>query len=322
MFQAGAPDGVSEPHCRQAEISLFMSSPRVVVTGKQGQLARSLIELGRARGIEVVAVGRPVLELTEPATIEPAIAALKPDVVVNAAGYTDTERAESEPEITHAVNVAGAGAVAACARKLGVPLIHLSSAYVFDGQKPDPYRETDATGPLGAYGQTKALGEAAVAAAEGDHVILRTSLVFSPFGRNTLTNLLKRAERQDEIRIVADQLVNPTAAANLADGILAVARNLTQGPRNAAHYGLFHLTSTGVATPAEFATALFAYAVQCGGPLARVVPITSAEFVSRVRRPPNARLDCSKIASVHGITLPPWEPALRTCVERIFAKTE
>lgn len=298
-----------------------MSSLRVVVTGQHGQLARSLLEIGPARGIEVLAVGRPVLELTEPSTIEPAIAALKPDVVVSAAGYTDTERAEAEPDIAQAVNVAGAGAVAACARKLGVPLIHLSSAYVFDGQGAIPYRETDATAPLGAYGRTKALGEAAVAAAQSDHVILRTSLVFSPFGRNTLTNLLKRAARQNEVRIVTDQLVNPTAAMHLADGILTVARNITQGPRNDAHYGLFHLTSDGVATPAEFATALFAIAAQCGGPSARVVPITSADFASRVRRPPNARLDCSKIASVHGVALPPWEPALRVCIESILAAT-
>lgn len=295
-------------------------SLRVVVTGRQGQLARSLLEAGPARAIEVLAAGRPVLELTDSRTIGAAITALKPHVLVNAAGYTDTERAEIEPDIAHAINVDGAAAVAACARQLGVPIIHLSSSYVFDGLSPSPYREDDPVAPLGAYGRTKALAEAAVAAAQADHAILRTSLVFSPFGRNSLTNLLRRAEQQHEIPVVTDQLVNPTAAADLADGILTVARNLAEGPRRREHYGIFHVTSHGVATPAEFATALFALSTAYGGPSARVAAVTSAQLGSRVHRPLNSRLDSSKIAAIHGVELPRWEPALRKCIERIFGE--
>lgn len=292
---------------------------RVVVTGRQGQLARSLLETGPARGIEVLAAGRPTLELTDNRTIGAAIAPLNPHVLVNAAGYTDTEKAELEPDIARAVNVEGAAAVAACARQLGVPIIHLSSSYVFDGLSTSPYREDEPMNPLGAYGRTKALAEERVAAAQPDHVILRTSLVFSPFGRNSLTNLLKRAEQQDEIRVVMDQLVNPTAASDLADGILTVARNLIESPRNRDLYGIFHVTSRGVATPAEFATTLFALSAERGGPSARVVPVTSAELGSRVRRPLNSRLDSSKIAAIHGVELPSWEPPLRICIERIIA---
>lgn len=295
-------------------------SLRVVVTGRHGQLALSLLEAGPARDIEVLAAGRPVLELTDGRTISTAIAALKPDVVVNAAGYTDTERAEIEPAMAHATNVDGAAAVAACARQLGVPIIHLSSSYVFDGLSASPYREDDSVAPLGAYGKTKALAEAAVAAAQADHVILRTSLVFSPFGRNSLTNLLKRAEQHDEIPVVTDQLVNPTAASDLAEGILTVACNLAERRRTREHYGIFHVTSHGVATPAEFATALFALAAEYGGPSARVVPVTSAQLGSRVRRPLNSRLDSSRIAAVHGVALPPWEPLLRKCIARIFSE--
>jgi len=295
-----------------------MSPLRIVVTGKRGQLVRSILEAGAERGIEVVAVGRPELELTVPATIEAAVAALKPQVLVNAAGYTDTERAEDEPEIAAAVNVAGASAVAACARKLGVPLIHLSSAYVFDGSSSVPYRESDPVNPLGAYGRSKALGETAVAAAHSDCVILRTSLVFSPFGRNTLTNLLTRAEQRNEVPVVADQRVNPTSAFDLAGAALTVAANLACAPRNRELFGTFHLAGSGAAAPAEFAEALFAFSAQRGGPSARVTRIRSDQYVTRVRRPLNTLLDCGRIAAVHGLVLPSWEASLRACVERFL----
>jgi dTDP-4-dehydrorhamnose reductase len=298
-----------------------MVSPlRIVVTGKQGQLVRSILEVGAAHGLTVVAVGRPELELTVPGTIEAVIAPLKPDLLVNAAGYTDTEQAENEPEIAEAVNVAGAGAVAACAARLGVPLIHLSSAYVFDGSGPAPYRESDPLNPLGAYGRSKARGETAVAAAHSDSVILRTSLVFSPFGRNTLTNLLKRAEQHDEMPVVADQRVNPTSAFDLAAGVLAIGANLVRTPRDTQLFGTFHLAGSGAAAPAEFAEALFAMSAACGGPSARVIRIRSDQYVTRVQRPLNALLDCSRIAEVHGVALPAWEPSLRMCVERLSAR--
>jgi dTDP-4-dehydrorhamnose reductase len=299
----------------------MVSAPlRVVVTGKRGQLVRSILEVGTAKGIEVIAVGRPELELTAPASVEAAVAALKPQVLVNAAGYTDTEGAEDHPELAHAINVDGAGAVATCARKLGVPLIHLSSAYVFDGSSGAPYCETDPVNPLGAYGRTKALGETAVAAANPDFVILRTSLVFSPFGRNTLTNLLRRAEQRDEIPVITDQSVNPTSAFDLAGGILAVAANIVGARQNRALLGTFHLAGRGAASPAEFIEALLAFSAQRGGPSARVVRITSAELVTRVRRPLNSLLDCSRIAAIHGVALPSWETSLRDCVERYVAE--
>jgi dTDP-4-dehydrorhamnose reductase len=294
-----------------------MMSLRVVVTGRHGQLVRSMVERGAARSIEIVPIGRPVLELTDSRTIDSAISALNPQVVVNAAGYTDTEGAETEPDVAHAVNVDGAGAVAACARRLGVPIIHVSSSYVFDGLSAAPYREQDPIAPLGIYGKTKAWGEAAVAAAQPDHVILRTSLVFSPFGRNSLTSLLKRAEQQEEVRVVADQTVNPTAAADLAEGILTVALKLIQGARAPEHYGIFHLATREATTPANFASTLFAMSARLGGPSANVVRIASHELGSRVRRPLNSRLDCAKIAAVHGIEILRWEPQLRTSVERI-----
>jgi dTDP-4-dehydrorhamnose reductase len=293
-------------------------SLRVVVTGKHGQLVRSLLEVGAARGIEVVAVGRPELELTDARTIRAAMQA-NPQVLVHAAGYTDTERAEAEPELAQAVNVDGAAAIAACAHALGVPLIHLSSAYVFDGSRKAPYREDDPVNPLSAYGRTKAAGEAAVTAAHPRHVILRASLVFSPFGRNSLTSLLKRASESAELPVVADQRVNPTSALDLAGGILTVVGNLAREPDNDRLYGTFHLAGRGIATPADFAEALFTSSAQRGGPSTRVIRITSDRYVTRVRRPLNALLDCTRIAAVHGVALPTWEASLRDCVARLLA---
>jgi dTDP-4-dehydrorhamnose reductase len=267
----------------------------------------------------VATVGRPELELTAPASVDPAIASLRPQVIVNAAGYTDTERAEDEPALAETVNVAGAAAIAACAHGLGVPVIHLSSAYVFDGTSTTPYREDDPINPLGAYGRTKAQGEVAVRAAHPGAVILRTSLVFSPFGRNTLTNLLKRAADHDEMPVVADQRVNPTSAFDLASGVLDVATNLVREPQNAKLRGTFHVAGRGAAAPADFAEALFAYSKKLGGPSAKVVRIPSTQYVTRVKRPLNSVLDCSRIAAAHGIALPSWETSLRSCVERFFS---
>jgi len=296
----------------------MMATMRIVVTGTKGQVARSLIEAGRERGVEVVAVGRPDLDLADPRTVAPAIAAARPDVLVSAAAYTDSERAEIEPDLAQTVNAVSAGALAACARNLGIPIIHLSTDYVFDGAKPAPYRETDPTAPLSSYGRSKVAGELAVAAAHAEHVILRVCWVYSPFGRNFVKTMLKLAGARDEIGVVTDQLGNPTAAADIAAGILAVAGNLIAERGGAERHGTFHMAAEGDTTWAEFAEAIFSYLAERGGPTARVAPITTAEFPSRVRRPANSRLDCSKIAAVHGVVLPPWPVSLRTCLDRLL----
>ena len=289
---------------------------RVVVTGSRGQVARSLLQIGAADGADVVAVGRPLLDLTDPRTVDAAIAAARPQVLVSAAAYTDTEKAEIEPELAEAVNVAGAAAVAQSARKLGIPIIHLSTAYVFDGAKSAPFRESDPIAPLNTYGWTKARGELAVAAAHPDHVILRASLVFGPFGRNFLTVMLALAKQRREIPVVSDQLVNPTSTHDLGRGILRVARNLIGGTA-ADPYGTVHLAGAAATTPAEFAAAIFAASAARGGPSARVVAIPSSQYVTRLQRPLNSSLDSTKIANVHGVALPPWQSSLQACMDQL-----
>lgn len=294
-----------------------MALIRIAVTGSNGQIARSLVERSAATACDVVCIGRPALDLAKPDTIDTALAAVTADVIVSAAAYTDVSKAETENELAELINARAPGLLAARANALGVPMIHLSTDYVFDGTKRDPYVEGDAIAPINAYGRSKANGERAVAAAHPRHVILRTSWVYSPFNRNFVRTMLNLARQQSEVRVVADQLGNPTAAADIAAGILTVARHLVEGPGE-DRYGTFHMAAAGIATWAEFATAIFAASAERGGPSARVVPIASAEYQTPARRPANSRLDCTKISRVYGVSLPHWQSSLGPCVGRIL----
>jgi dTDP-4-dehydrorhamnose reductase len=298
-------------------------SPRLrfVVTGTTGKIARALLAGAAKAGVEVEAVGRPVLDLTDLDRLAPAIRAARPDVLVSAAGYTHVEAAETEPDLAGAINVGGAEALARCARGLAIPIIHLSSSYVFDGTKTAPYRECDPAEPIGAYGRSKLLGEQTVAAAHPEHVILRLSWVYSPIGWNFVTAMLRQAQATCTVQVVGDQIGNPTAAADIADGIIAVGRNLVLGSPLPESYGTFHLATPDAITPAEFAAAVFAESAARGGPTAEVVPIAHAQYTLKLRRPANAALDCTKIAAVHGISLPSLEAPLRACIAQVLEKS-
>jgi dTDP-4-dehydrorhamnose reductase len=289
---------------------------RVVVTGRQGQVVCSLAERTAGTDIEIVALGRPELDLAGPSReIVAAISNAKPDIVVSAAAYTHVDKAETERELAFSVNEQGARVVARAAREAGVPLIHLSTDYVFDGGKPAPYVEDDPTGPMGVYGASKLAGEHAVLAEHSDSVVLRTAWVYSPFGANFVKTMLRLAGDRDEIAVVADQLGNPSSALDIADGIIAVARNLATSS-DSGRRGLFHMAGTGEATWAEFAEGIFAASKARGGPTANVRRIASADYPTVARRPANSRLDCGKLARVHGVQLPDW----RNSVEQVIGK--
>jgi len=193
---------------------------RIAVTGKRGQIASALIELGPKLGVEILPVGRPELDLLSPETVQPALANIRPNIIVNAAAYTAVDQAEKEPEVAMAVNAGGAMAVADAARTLGVPLVHLSTDYVFDGRKSTPYIEQDQVAPANVYGASKLAGEAAVAAATRDHVIVRTAWVYSPYGKNFVQTMLTLAQSRDEVSVVADQYDRPTYTHDIAVGIV------------------------------------------------------------------------------------------------------
>jgi dTDP-4-dehydrorhamnose reductase len=292
---------------------------RIAVTGREGQIVTSLLERGAAEGHEVVAIGRPQLDLADPDSIAPVLTATRPDVIVSSAAYTAVDRAESESDLAHAINARGAGAVAEAARVLGVPLVHVSTDYVFDGTGDRPYVETDLTGPRGVYGASKLAGEAAVLGAYGENsAILRTAWVYSPFGANFLKTMLRLAGDRDEVGVVADQFGNPTSALDIASGILRVAENLTASS-DPAMRGVFHMTAGGEASWADFAEAIFAAAKSLGGPSARVRRITTAEYPTPAVRPANSRLDCRRIHEVHGVALPDWHESTDSVVARLFA---
>ena len=290
---------------------------QIAVTGTKGQVVRSLVERSVDTTCDVICIGRPALDLGKPDTIDSVLAGIAADVLVSAAAYTDVNQAEAESGVAEFINARAPGLLAARANVLGIPLIHLSTDYVFDGTKRDAYVESDPICPVNAYGRSKANGECAVAAAHPRHVILRASWLYSPFSRNFVRTMLDLARKQSEVRVVADQVGNPTAAADIADGILTVARNLVEG-RGEDRYGTFHLAADGAASWAEFATGIFAASVERGGPSAHVVPIASAEYQTPARRPPNSRLDCAKIARAHGVSLPHWQSSLGPCVGRIL----
>lgn len=289
---------------------------RLVVTGREGQVVRSLLERGQ-EAFEIVALGRPDLDLCQPERIEAALRQAGADVIVSAAAYTAVDRAESDEETAHKVNAVAPGKIAAAAARLDVPVIHLSTDYVFDGNKPAPYLETDPVGPTSVYGRTKLAGERAVADATDNHVILRTAWVYSPFGRNFLKTMLHLAESRDHIDVVDDQIGNPTSALDMVGGILAVAGNLLAS--DAANLrGLFHMAGAGSASWADFAMEIFAASGRCGGPTTTVERIPSSAYPMPACRPHNSRLDCGKLERIYGVRLPGWREAAIETVERVL----
>ncbi|MBB3957779.1 dTDP-4-dehydrorhamnose reductase [Novosphingobium sediminicola] len=296
---------------------------KILVTGGPGQLVLSMAERGRALGYEVVAVGPPVLDLAQPDddAIYAALTVAQPDAIVNAAAHTAVDRAESEPELAFAINGEGAGAVARAAKRLGVPLVHVSTDYVFAGDKCEPYVESDPTGPTGVYGASKLVGEEAVLASGADAAVLRTAWVYSPFGNNFVKTMLRLASSRDELSVVADQYGCPTNALDLADVCIAVAANLVASG-NPAMRGVFHATGQGEGTWADFAEAVFAASAAEGGPSVSVNRITTAQYPTSAKRPANSRLNGDKLATAHGVRLPAWQTSLVPVVARLVKEIQ
>ena len=289
---------------------------KMLVTGTSGQLAQSLLEAGIGAGIDVIAIRRPQLDLAVPSSIRHAIPDVRPDIVVSAAAYTAVDKAESEPEIAASVNGVGAGCVAEVCEKLGIPIIHLSTDYVFDGRKTGAYVETDPTGPMSAYGRSKLAGEQAVQAACSRHVILRTAWVYSPFGNNFVKTMLRVAQSRPEISVVDDQVGCPTYAPHLAQAILHITGAVIR-PGNETAWGVYHACGAGETTWCGFAREIFRVSGARGGPAAAVKAITTAEYPTPAKRPGNSRLDCGKLERVFGIRQPSWQTGAELCVSRL-----
>ncbi len=289
---------------------------RIAVTGKRGQVVSALRERA-APGVEIIALGRPEFDLARREIVVGAFDRLGCDVIVNAAAYTAVDKAEAEPEAAMRVNADGAAYVAEAAARLNVPLIHLSTDYVFDGTLDRPYREGDATGPTGAYGRSKLAGERRVAEIHPRHAILRTAWVYSPFGANFVRTMLRLGETRAQIGVVADQRGNPTSALDIADALVRVARRLIEDPAP-RFTGIFHMAGAGEASWADLAEAIFELVARHGRPRPELRRIATADYPTAARRPANSRLDTAKFFSVYGFSLPEWTISLPACVERLL----
>jgi dTDP-4-dehydrorhamnose reductase len=295
---------------------------RLLVIGREGQLARSLAERCERAGVAFACVARPEFDLLEPESAARMIESARGDVVINAAAYTAVDKAESEPDLALRVNGDGARAVALAAAKTGRPLVQISTDYVFDGLSDRPYREEDTVHPISVYGRTKLAGEYSAAAANPRCVVARAAWIYSPFGHNFLKTMLRLGETRDEISVVADQWGSPTNAFDFADALIAMARRLMAEPANESLYGTFHVAGPTHTTWAAFAAAIFAQAAQCGRKRVRVIPISTPQYPSPATRPANSRLDVTKLHRVYGLALPEWLIPAQECVDRLIHSPE
>jgi dTDP-4-dehydrorhamnose reductase len=292
---------------------------RILVTGRGGQLATGLADALPAQGFETTLVGQPEFEFDAPDTVAAAFAAARPDAVVNCAAWTAVDAAEDNEPAAFRANAIGPALVAGHCAAAGIPLVQISTDYVFDGGKGAPYVETDAPNPLGAYGRTKLAGEWAALAGNARTIVLRTAWVFAPMGNNFVRTMLRVGAERAELRVVADQQGSPTAAPDLADAIAAVLARVRHAGWQADHRGVFHAVGGGVTSWHGFAEAIFAAAAPRGGPRPKVTAIATADYPTRAARPADGRLDTGKLARVFGVALPPWEQGLDRVLRGLLA---
>jgi len=284
---------------------------RILVTGRNGQVAqalqRSLAPLG-----ELSVLGSEQLDLQDVDAIRREVRALRPALIVNAAAHTAVDLAQSEPDKAFAINATAPGVLAEEAAALGAALIHYSTDYVFDGAKPAPYLESDAPNPLGVYGQSKLAGERAIQAVGGEHLILRTSWVYSTQGRNFLLTMQKLLAERDELKVVDDQIGAPTWADSIAEATAALVRRWQAGTPGA--WGLYHFSAGGETSWFGFAQAIAAHLATQNRLRARLLPIPSSDYPTPAPRPLNSRLDCTRLQREWGVSLPDWRAALAQCL--------
>ena len=275
---------------------------RVLVFGQTGQVATELARQATA-DIAMTCLGRDRADLSDPAACAAAVAASDADVVINAAAYTAVDKAESEEELATAINGAAPGAMAAACAARGIPFLHVSTDYVFDGSGTQPWQPDDATGPLGAYGRSKLAGEQAVRAAGGAHAIMRTSWVFSAHGANFVKTMLRLGAEREKLTIVADQIGGPTAAGDIAAALLGMARAFHAGQGTT---GTYHFSGVPDVSWADFAREIFAQA----GLTCTVEDIPTSAYPTPARRPGNSRMDCTGLTRDFGIKRPDWRASL------------
>lgn len=282
---------------------------RVLVFGQTGQVATELARQATP-DIAMTCMGRDRADLSDPAACAAAIAGSDADVVINAAAYTAVDRAESEEALATTINGTAPGAMARACAARGIPFLHVSTDYVFDGSGTRPWHPDDITGPLGAYGRSKLAGEDAVRAAGVPHAILRTSWVFSAHGANFVKTMLRLGAEREKLTIVADQVGGPTAAADIAAALLTMARAFHGGQGTT---GTYHFSGAPDVSWADFAREIFAQS----GLTCQVEDIPTSAYPTPARRPANSRMDCTALTLAYGIERPDWRTSLRRVMSEL-----
>ena len=287
---------------------------KILVTGTHGQVVTSIRNCPLAKDHEIISIGRPEIDLSEYDKLKTAIINAKPDIIISSAAYTAVDKAETETEIAYAINAMAPKAIGETASELNIPVLHLSTDYVFSGDKSSSYDEDDKTGPIGIYGKSKLEGEKLLAAATQNHVILRTAWVYSPYGNNFLKTMLRLGETRDELNVVADQQGCPTYAPEIARACITIAENLINNQSNELR-GIFNLTGQGKANWAQFAKLIFSEAEKFGRKKVIVNEITTDQYPTPAKRPKNSLLSSQKLFGTHGVKLDDWEKSTKECVK-------
>ena len=285
---------------------------RILVTGGAGQVGQALSKQIRDRRDTFLFPSRGAFDLLSEASMINGLRELKPDLVLNLAAYTAVDRAEDEPKLCAAINATAPAILARETGRLGVPLIHVSTDYVFSGELDRPYREDDATGPINVYGRTKLAGEQAIAAANPVHVIVRASWIVSAYRANFVKTMLKLAADRDTLRVIDDQIGGPTSADDLASALLTIINR--HGSKNGLAPGIFHFSNEGEASWADLAEAVMTAAAALGGATAKIERISTAEYPTKARRPRNSRLNTKKFHAIYGFLARNWHEAVSEIV--------
>jgi len=281
---------------------------KILVTGMQGQVGTELSRLGAEYGCDIVALNREKLDITSRDKVFSALSTHKPEWVINAAAYTAVDKAETEKETAFAVNRDGPKHLAKACNAEGIPLIHFSTDYVFDGSKQKGYLEDDEVNPLGVYGQSKYQGEQAIRELHKHHIIIRTSWVFSAHGNNFVKTMLRLARQRDELGVVSDQHGCPTAARDIARVALQIAKKIEAGQ---ATWGTYHFCGQPQTTWYEFARKIFEISnIKYNIKSPQINNLSTAEYPTPVKRPAHSVLRCEKIRKDYNITLPAWDVSL------------
>ena len=284
---------------------------KILITGAQGQVGKELTTIANEEGFDVIAAGRADLDITEAQNVEEYISQCQPNIVINAAAHTAVDKAESEQDLAFAINQNGAENIALACNGLNIPLLHISTDYVFDGSKAEPYNEGDAVSPLGVYGNSKWQGEEVIRKNVNAHIILRVAWVFGAQGNNFVKTMLRLGKERDELSVVADQFGGPSPAKNIAQTLIELVKQY-QNNKSLA-WGTYHYCGKEKTTWYGFAEEIFKQANESGllNKKIKVNPISTAEYPTPAKRPANSMLDCTKIKTTFGIDMPEWKDALK-----------